>query len=500
MEQGLHVGLTEEVPADDGGEGEEQHADGHEGVAEGAEGLGEGRLGQGRAGETALLHGLQQAGGQDHQRRHGQHHEGVDEHAHHGDDALILWLFHLCQGVGVGRGAHAGLIGEQAPGHAEAHGLLDAQTQCAAEDGLGIEGAHEDGLDGGEKVGVVDDQDDEASQDVEAGHDGHDLLREGGDAPHAADEDERGDGGHNDAHDGLGDAESGVEGVSDGVGLDHVAHEAQGQDDGDGEEAGQELAEAALEGRLDIVDGTAGDMAVLVCGLELLCQHGLAVDGGHAEEGGDPHPEDGAGAAGVQGGGAAGDVAGAHLGGDGGGQSLEGAHALLAGLFAAEGEAAEQAAPALAELADLDKPGTDRVIDTGEQQQEQQQQLLVPQDVVDCANDLGDDGFHSVDFPSVPGKRDKKKKSGTVTRSHSTNRSGKSSPQNARKDPSGLYSVLLPERFSAAGRRALHLRYSSLSFSRATSILSPHPDLRAPESFTPSAGFRHFPKNFVCRY
>ncbi len=35
------------------------------------------------------------------------------------------------------------------------------------------------------------------------------------------------------------------------------------------------------------------------------------------------------------------------------------------------------------------------------------------------------------------------------------------------------HSVLLPERFS--GNAALHLRYSSLSFSRATSILSPRP-------------------------
>ena len=60
------------------------------------------------------------------------------------------------------------------------------------------------------------------------------------------------------------------------------------------------------------------------------------------------------------------------------------------------------------------------------------------------------------------------------------------------------YSVLLPERFS--GRAALHLRYPSSGFSRATSILSPHPVRRAPESFTPSAGFRRFPKNFVCRF
>ena len=52
----------------------------------------------------------------------------------------------------------------------------------------------------------------------------------------------------------------------------------------------------------------------------------------------------------------------------------------------------------------------------------------------------------------------------------------------------------------SAANAALHLRYSLLSFSRATSILSPHPVRRAPESFTPSAGFRRFPKNFVCRF
>ena len=141
-EEGLDVGLAEEVPADDGGEGEEQHADGHEGVAEGAEGGVEGGLGQGGALEGAVDR-LQQAGGQDDQGRQGQDHEGVDEHAHHGHDALILGLFHLGHGVGVGGGAHAGLIGEEAAGHAVAHGLLDAEAQRAAEDGLGVEGADE---------------------------------------------------------------------------------------------------------------------------------------------------------------------------------------------------------------------------------------------------------------------------------------------------------------------------------------------------------------------
>ena len=59
----------------------------------------------------------------------------------------------------------------------------------------------------------------------------------------------------------------------------------------------QERAEAVVKRPLDVVDRAAGDGAVLVDDAGLLGQHGLCIDGGHAEEGDDPHPEDGAGAA-----------------------------------------------------------------------------------------------------------------------------------------------------------------------------------------------------------
>ena len=57
------------------------------------------------------------------------------------------------------------------------------------------------------------------------------------------------------------------------------------------EEYGKELTELAAEGSLDVVDGTAGDRAVFADFLILLCQNSLTVDGGHTEEGRDPHPE-----------------------------------------------------------------------------------------------------------------------------------------------------------------------------------------------------------------
>ena len=149
--------------------------------------------------------------------------------------------------------------------------------------------------------------------------------------------------------------------------------------------ARQELAEAALEGGGDVVDGAAVIAAVVALLPGLDSQGGLGIDGGHAEEGDDPHPEDGAGAAGEDGAGGAHDIAGAHLGGDGGGHGLERAHAPLLP-SAPEGQVAEQAAHALPEVADLDEPGADGVPQAHADQQKDQD--VVRQVRVDGVYDL----------------------------------------------------------------------------------------------------------------
>ena len=87
-------------------------------------------------------------------------------------------------------------------------------------------------------------------------------------------------------------------------------------------------------------------------------QHGFCVDGGHAQESDDPHPEDGAGAADQDSAGSTYDVAGTYLCGDGRGQSLEGAHAAAL-LTALEGQIAEDVFHAFAKAANLDELGLD---------------------------------------------------------------------------------------------------------------------------------------------
>ena len=392
-EEVSHVDLAEEVPPQNGGEGEEEQADGHK---HGPQILpkhhAEGRLGQvGLAddlGDGAGIPARQGAalgveGGDDHQGVEGQHHEGINEHADHSHHALIVGAGDVRQRMGVRSGAHAGLIGKEAPLRALAQGDFQRRAKAAAQDGLGLEGVLEDHRHRGGEVLGPDHQHHQAAQNEKGRHDGDDLLRDGGQALHAAQENHAADDHQKDPDDPGGHAEGGLEGGADGVGLDHAAEEAQGQDDGDGEEARQELAKGPLESRGDVVHGTALDVAVFVLHPGLLGQHGLGVDGGHAEEGDNPHPEDGPGAAGENRAGSAHDVAGAHLGGNGGGQGLEGAHAPLMPP-AGEGEVAKHLPHALAKAADLDKTGLD-----GEPEAHRDEQAH--QDIV---RKIGVDGLH----------------------------------------------------------------------------------------------------------
>ena len=393
-EKVVGVDLTEQVPAEDGREGKEQQADGHElGAQAGAEYGAESRLGQvglaqggGDVAEVAVgqraVSGVQ--GADNDQGIQGQDDEGVNEHTDHGHDTLIVGVGHIGLGVGVGRRAHTGLIREEAALGTLGDRGLEGVADTAADDGLGLEGILEDHAEGGGDGLDAGAEDHQTAQQEDTGHNRHQLLGDGGKTLHTAQEDDSADDDQDDTHDPGGDAEGRLHGGADGVGLDHAAHEAKGQDDGDGEEARQELSEASLERRGDVVDWAALDIAVRLNDTGLLGQGSLGIDSGHAEEGDDPHPEDSAGAAGEDSAGGTHDVAGAHLGGDGGGQRLEGGHAAFLGA-AAEVHLTEKLFHALAEATDLDKAGLDRVPQAHTHQQEDED--IVAEVLVDLGYD-----------------------------------------------------------------------------------------------------------------
>ena len=291
---------------------------------------------------------------------------------------------HVGLRVGVGRGTHTGLIGEQAALGALADSGLDGVAEATADDGLRLERILEDHAEGGGDVLDAGDEDRQTAQQEDTGHDGNELLRHGGQPLHAAQEDNGANDHQHDAHDPGGNAEGRLHGGADGVGLHHAAHEAQRQNDRHGEEACKELAKAALERRGDVVHGAALDVAVRPHDAGILGQRGLCVDGGHAEESDDPHPKDGAGAAGEDRAGGTHDVAGTHLRGDGGGQRLEGGHAAFL-RAAPEVHLTEKLLHALAEAAYLHEAGADGVPQADAHQQEDED--VVTEILVDLGND-----------------------------------------------------------------------------------------------------------------
>ena len=309
-----------DAPAEDGGEGEHGEAHGHHDGADAGQRGFKGRGGERSAGKRAFR--VPETGAENGETGHGADDDGVDERSEHADVAHGHVIVRRGRGVGHGCGAEAGFIGEDASRHAHLQGQHDGGAGKAARGRGAGEGIVEDhGEHAGHLVDVCGD-DDEGTDDVDDGHERHELARHRTYAGHAADDDDGDEHEHDHGGDDRRNAEGGVQSVGDGMGLRHVA-DAEAADAAEESEERAEPGPFFAEAVLDVVHGAAhdvsggGDFAVF------LSQHGFRVLGGHAHHGGAPHPEEGAGAAGEDGGGHTGNVAHAHGGGQGGHECLE---------------------------------------------------------------------------------------------------------------------------------------------------------------------------------
>lgn len=195
------------------------------------------------------------------ERGNGNNDEGVNENTDECDRALFMRVLHIRLCVSVRSRTHAGLIGEETA-------LCTLSECCQDTEGhttdlcLWIERAREDERERLASSRKVAEQNDKAADQIDDGHDRNDLLGNDSQTTDAADEDIARDRYDGDAPYPRRDAECSFAGRSDRVRLNHTAHEAERQDDGDREETGWERAELAAKCGLDVVDGTAMNRAV----------------------------------------------------------------------------------------------------------------------------------------------------------------------------------------------------------------------------------------------
>ena len=250
--------------------------------------------------------------------RHGADDDGVDEGARHAHETLANRFLGLGSG-GSDRGrAEARLVTEDTAGDTLLHGDKDG-AHHAAGDCARVECRADYGLDGGRDVREVEAQNEQAEDDVEDGHERHDVERDLRDALEPADDDAGCERRAEQARDGRGVRDRVAGDVDEFTGWDdrcdrrgNAVHLRDGADAEQarehaehGEQYGEPLEvepETFLDTCFDVVEGAAQNLAVVVDLAVLDREQAFGVLGGHAEEGGDFHPEERARAAGTDGG------------------------------------------------------------------------------------------------------------------------------------------------------------------------------------------------------
>ena len=292
-------------------------------------------LREGHASDLVAAEGLEVRAEQDDERRDGTDDESIEVDAERLHEPLLDRVRDRRGGRGVRGRAFTGLIGKQA--------ALNTLHQCHAKGRAGDLAEAEGRLDDVEEhcrhFTDVDDDDHETHGEVCQRHEGHDDLRDVGNALHATDDDETRDKCNGQTDDGLKCrgvlVEGGREGLRNSVGLECFVEPAEGNGDGHGEDRRQLLpAQAAAH-----VVRRATAVGIPVADLPQLSERRLDEGRRATEDGNHPHPEHRARSTDGNRDGHAGDVAGTHARRRGNGERLKrgdaavflvlvGAHAL----------------------------------------------------------------------------------------------------------------------------------------------------------------------------
>ena len=190
--------------------------------------------------------------------------------------------------------------------------------------------------------------------------------------------------------------ESIVKCCTDRVGLYHISHKSQGQNDSYRKETCQEFSKSALEYVFYIIYRASYIVSVFQFSC-MLCHNSFRIDGCHSEECTDPHPEDGARPSGCNRCRCSGNITGSYLGGNRCCQSLKGTETIFS-FSSMQRKITKQCFHSGTKLSYLNKFQAERVNDTGSQKQDQQ--CIIPQKRIDTLNYFCNK-FHVFSSPSL---------------------------------------------------------------------------------------------------
>ena len=294
-------------------------------------------------------------------------------------------------------GAETCFIGKHAPLHAPGHSRLYPAAHNAATDGLHSKGTLEDGSESRQDAPVIHSNDGQCSNDIQQRHNRYQLFRDCRNALQASHDDQSCNGHQKHTRDPVGNGENRPHVGGNGIDLSHIANAEAGENAEYTEQQPQDFAQLltapeAAQAVPQIVHGPAGPLPCGILPAVVDAQNVLGEVRHHAENGHDPHPENGPGTACSNGRSNACDVACTDGGGQSGAKALELAdRPVLLGSMGRYVLVFENGANGMRhpepEMAQLKALGQNRHQNAGAHQQHQHGQA--PDKVVDLSVDHG---------------------------------------------------------------------------------------------------------------
>ena len=344
--------LTVIIPAENGGESEEDEAE-HQNKCGKLGSEGKSGLECGGGDVNALKTDVPGAGYYDAKTGDGADNDGVYKGAGHGNKTLTNGRLGLSCGCRDGSGAETCLIGEDAAGNALLHSYGDAADDTAG-NCLRIKCAIEDGCKSGRDLACIADEKSYSEENIDDCHKGNYDLSNGGYTLETADDNESGADSYNKtcdnycpgiivAEDIYGVGAVGIEEAlncgGDTVYLSEGAYSEK--TNAETEESKQLCQPAPLSSHafFYVIERTAERVTVFVNYTIFDGEQTLGILGCHSEEGSQPHPEEGAGTTCEDSSRNAYDIAGADGGGHCGAESAEAGNLAAAAFLIGNHEA-----------------------------------------------------------------------------------------------------------------------------------------------------------------
>ena len=225
-----------------------------------------------------------------------QNNIGINKNGYHSTEPLLIRCLHFRSGMSMRCGTHPGFICKKTSCHTIANRLFHGNSHGSAHNRLRIKCTNQNLHEGLRQLCDVHKDKSQGTENINPCHNRHEFLQNTGKSIRSAEEDKSGQSGNDRRYNNrrnvnIQNSKSFRKSNTNRVGLHHISHKAQRDNQHDRKKDRQNLSAKSRERRPNIIDRSAGHFSIFLFFIGLR-KNRLSIVCCHPEKARNPHPED----------------------------------------------------------------------------------------------------------------------------------------------------------------------------------------------------------------